>query len=237
MRRRGLMARERGQTPGQIFRYGAHQFGEGLARSAPHLRAMARRPRYHPIGQPQHVVQRGNNRGAMFVEDDDYYFFRTLLVSACEEFECRVHAYVFMPNHMHLLMSPFSTSGIGKVMQSVGRRYVPRFNSMRGRTGGLWEGRYRAMPIDSERYLLTCYRYIELNPVVARLVEDPLTYPWSSFGANAFGREDRLVTAHETYLELALDDEQRYAAYRALFEPESDGVARPHGTRMGSDPG
>jgi putative transposase len=121
-------------------------------------------------------------------------------------------------------MTPQTEHGIGKVMQSVGRRYVQHFNVMSGRTGTLWEGRYRATLIDTERYLLTCYRYIELNPVRAGLVGAPSQYPWSSYGANALGRFDSLITPHDLYLRLATNPNTRRASYLALFHADIDGL-------------
>lgn len=182
---------------------------------------MARLPRYSLPGQPQHVIQRGNNRTALFADEPDYRFFIECLAEACVRHECRVHAYVLMTNHVHLLMTPDREDAIGKVMQSVGRRYVQYFNYTYQRTGTLWEGRYRATPIETERYLLTCCRYIELNPVRARMVPDPEKYQWSSYGCNATGRADRLVTAHSEYLALGRNDTERQMNYRSLFR---DGI-------------
>jgi putative transposase len=121
-----------------------------------------------------------------------------------------------MTNHVHLLMSPGTTDGIGRVLQSVGRRYVGRFNKRQGRTGTLWEGRYRATPVDADHYLFACYRYIELNPVRANMVADPADYRWSSYPANALGHDDPLVTPHEAFLALGTSPERRRAAYRDL---------------------
>lgn len=183
---------------------------------------MARLPRYVLPGQPQHVIQRGNNRSALFAGEPDFQFFRDCLKEACDRQRCQIHAYVFMTNHVHLLMTPSTEEGIGKVMQSVGRRYVQYFNFTYGRTGTLWEGRYKATPIDTEGYLLTCYRYIELNPVRARLATHPREYRWSSYGSNAEGRSDPLVVAHERYRALGRDPQDRQAAYRALFQAHLD---------------
>ena len=183
---------------------------------------MVRLPRYTLPGQPQHVIQRGNNRSALFESSADYEFFRACLTRACETHRCLVHAYVLMPNHVHLLMTPTFNSGIGKVMQSVGRRYVQRFNVANNRTGTLWEGRYRATVIDSDRYLLTCYRYIELNPVRAGLAARPEEYVWSSHRANAHGFSDVLVTPHPMYLTLGPSSGDRLRAYAALFRSALD---------------
>ena len=190
---------------------------------------MARLPRYVFPGQPQHVIQRGNNRTPIFVLQSDYFFFRSWLTAACKRYRCSVHAYVLMTNHVHLLITPLSASGIGKVMQSVGRRYVRYFNDTHGRTGSLWEGRYRATLVDSNRYLLACYHYIELNPVRSGQVDHPREYPWSSYRANAFGRHDPLVSPHDVYLALGGQPEHRYVAYRALF---ADALDEPAITRI-----
>jgi len=129
-----------------------------------------------------------------------------------------IHAYVFMTNHVHLLMTPQTQTGISKVMQSLGRRYVQYFNYTYKRTGTLWEGRYKATIIDSDTYLLTCYRYIELNPVRANMVALPDDYFWSSYKFNALSKTDKLVTPHELYLQLGNSMVKRQAAYRALFK-------------------
>lgn len=178
---------------------------------------MPRLPRYALAGQPQHVIQRGNNRSAIFATTADYCFFGECVARACTSHQCHVHAYVLMPNHVHLLITPLTPHGIGRVMQSVGRRYVHHFNRTYRRTGGLFEGRYRATPVHSERYLVACYRYIELNPVRAGLATRPGDYPWSSHASNAYGRHDPLVIPHDRFLALGGNDATRHAAYRALF--------------------
>lgn len=183
---------------------------------------MARMPRYVLPGQPQHVIQRGNNRQIIFVADDDYHFYRDCLRRACEQHGCAIHAYVLMTNHVHLLMTPENENGIGKVMQSVGRRYVQYFNYTYQRTGTLWEGRYKATLIDSEAYLLTCYRYIELNPVRAGMVTSPVSYPWSSYAYNVQGRPDDLIRSHRLYDALGAHAEVRQHAYRELFTTQID---------------
>jgi len=179
---------------------------------------MPRLPRYSPPGVPHHVIQRGNNRCACFALDADYRFFRDCLSAACEKHGCRLHAYVFMTNHAHLLLTPSTNTAIAQVMQSVGRRYVGHFNSTYLRTGTLWEGRYKATVIEAESYLVACYRYIELNPVRAGLAEDPRRYPWSSYGANAFGERDPLISPHEVYTRLGRHDAARQAVYRGFFD-------------------
>lgn len=179
---------------------------------------MARLPRYVLPGHPQHIIQRGNNRSIIFVTEDDFEFYRECLICASVEHDVQVHAYVFMTNHVHLLMTPNTVDGLSKVMQSVGRRYVQYFNFRHQRTGTLWEGRYRATLIDTERYLLTCYRYIELNPVRANMVPRPEMYRWSSFRCNAQGFSDELISPHSLYKALATAQNERLVAYGALFE-------------------
>lgn len=183
---------------------------------------MARLPRFHSADVPQHVIQRGNNRTLIFREPGDYDVCRNLLRQALEQHECALHAYVFMSNHLHLLVSSRAPTGISRAMQSLGRRYVRHFNDRYTRTGTLWEGRFRATVVQSQRYLLACARYIEENPVRAGMVETPLQYPWSSHGANAFGRADPLVTAHPLQLAWGMEAGDRYEAYRRLFHTQAD---------------
>jgi putative transposase len=183
---------------------------------------MARQPRYAVAGFPQHVIQRGNNRSAMFVHTREYEFFHECLVAAAKQHSCQIHAYVLMTNHVHLVLTPQTPGAVGKLMQLVGRRYVWRFNRAHARTGTLWEGRYRATLIDSEAYLLACYSYVELNPVRAGMCARPAAYRWSSHRANAFGRLDPLVTTHPSYEALGVEPKTRQAAYRALFDAAID---------------
>ena len=180
---------------------------------------MARLPRFVLPGHPQHVIVRGNNREPVFYTDDDYRFYLEKLKQACDKHQCYVHAYVLMTNHVHLLITPHTENGLSKAIQMLGRYYVQYFNHTYQRTGTLWEGRYKATLIDSETYALSCYRYIELNPVRARdMVEHPSDYPWSSYRHNAMGKYDELVVHHELYEALGRNGEERRKAYRALFK-------------------
>jgi putative transposase len=154
----------------------------------------------------------------MFADDADYQFFRDCLRSACSDNECLVHAYVLMHNHVHLLLTPLADASVARVMKALGARYVHHFNKRHDRTGGLWEGRYRASLVETDRYLLTCYRYIELNPVRAGLADHPLAYRWSSYRANAHGARDDLITPHDLFLSLGSDTRARRRGYRQLFE-------------------
>ena len=179
---------------------------------------MARLPRFVITGQPQHIIQRGNNRQAIFHTDEDYRFYLEKLSDAAKKYQCDIHAYVLMTNHVHLLVTPHTEDGIGKMMQMLGRYYVQYFNHCYKRTGTLWEGRYRATLIDSEQYLLTCMRYIELNPVRAQnMANHPVDYPWSSYAFNALGKEDQLVTPHLEYRRLGSTRQERQSSYRQLF--------------------
>jgi putative transposase len=178
---------------------------------------MARRPRLALPGVPLHVIQRGNNRNPCFVGDGDRRLYLQCLAEAAGKHRCAIHAYVLMPNHVHLLTTPADGDGVSLMMQEVGRRYVRLFNDTYKRTGTLWEGRFKAVMIDSERYFLTCQRYVELNPVRATLVSKPSDYTWSSHRHNAVGVRNALVTPHEIFTSLAQDDAARRTAYVALF--------------------
>jgi putative transposase len=179
---------------------------------------MPRLPRLVVSGVPMHVVQRGNNRAATFRSADDFAGYRDTLSAASQQYACAIHAYVLMTNHVHLLVTPSDEQGPSRLMQAVGRRYVRCFNARYRRTGTLWEGRYWSTPINSERHLLACSRYIEMNPVRAGLVGEPAQYQWSSYGHNVGGAPDRLITPHTLYESLAADPVERQAAYRALFD-------------------
>jgi putative transposase len=178
---------------------------------------MPRLPRFYIPGLPLHVIQRGNDRAMVFKTADDWRFYRRCVVYASRRHGVAIHAYVLMTNHVHLLATPSRRAGIPKMMQSIGRVYVTYFNRRYSRTGTLWEGRYKATIIEDETYLLACMRYIELNPVRAGMVTSPAQYPWSSYHANASGRQDGVLQAHETYRRLGRSPVERRTAYRALF--------------------
>ena len=183
---------------------------------------MARLGRYFLPGQPLHVIQRGNNRGAVFFTGDDRARYRAWLAEAAAANGLAVHAYVLMTNHVHLLATPRAPDSLPRTMQSLGRRYVRHINAIHGRTGTLWEGRYRAAPIDSEAYFLGCCRYIELNPVRAGMVKHPRDYPWSSYPAHGEGAADPLLLDHPLLRALGRDPAERQKAYRALFRAALD---------------
>ncbi len=178
---------------------------------------MPRKPRFVVPGLPMHVVQRGNNRNPVFFDEQDYRAYLAWLKDGAERYGCAVHAYVLMTNHIHLLVTPEGDQSVSRLMQYVGRRYVPYVNHAYGRRGTLWEGRYKASLVDSDEYLLVCSRYIELNPVRAGMIKSPAAYPWSSYGANGQGATDGLVIPHPRYRRLGRSRAERQAAYRALF--------------------
>ena len=183
---------------------------------------MARLGRYFLPDQPLHVIQRGNNRQAVFFSDEDYVHYRNWLAAAAARYGCAVHAYVLMTNHVHLLVTPRAADSLPRAMQALGRRYVRHVNTVYRRSGTLWEGRYRAAPIDSETYFLACCRYIELNPVRAGMVRGPRDYRWSSYRAHAQGASDPLVADHEIYRRIAKTTADRQTGYRALFRTALD---------------
>ncbi len=183
---------------------------------------MPRKRRFFLPNVPVHVVQRGNNRQAIFFDDNDYRVYLDWLGEAATAQGCAIHAYALMTNHIHLLMTPADAQAISATLQAIGRRFVPYINHCYGRTGTLWEGRFRASTVQEEGYLLVCYRYIELNPVRAGMVDLPAAYPWSSYRANALGEHNPLVSAHPAYLALGADGPERQAAYRGLFSAHID---------------
>jgi putative transposase len=179
---------------------------------------MARLPRLNLPVIPQHVVQRGNNRQCSFFAEQDYTVYLDKLKDYARKYKVAVHAYVLMTNHVHLLMTPETPTGVSLLMQALGRYYVLYVNKTYERSGTLWEGRYKSTLVDSDNYFLLVSRYIELNPVRAGMVAHPAEYPWSSYRGNALDKNIELLTAHSCYQGLGLKDEERQSAYRALFE-------------------
>jgi putative transposase len=174
---------------------------------------MARLPRLSLPGYPQHIIQRGNNRQAISTCTADYQTLLALIEENARKFSVAIHAYVLMDNHFHLLATPETADGVPQLMQATGRRYVRYFNDSQGRSGTLWEGRYRSTVIQAERYLLACMASIDLNPVRHGLVAQARDYPWSSHGHYAGLRADRLVTPPPQYWSLANTPFAREAAY------------------------
>ena len=185
---------------------------------------MARLPRLTLPGYPHHVIQRGNNRQAIFATSADYQLLLDILTENASKFEVHVHAYVLMSNHFHLLATPQTTNGLPQMMQAVGRSYVRYFNRAQQRSGTLWEGRYKSTVIQMDRYLLACMTYLDLNPLRAGLVSQPQDYPWSSCQHYLGRRVDRLVKPHELFWALGNTPFAREAAYAEMVRVGIDSV-------------
>jgi len=179
---------------------------------------MPRPPRVVLPSVPLHVIQRGNNRIPCFIHENDYLVYLDMLRECAYDVGCALHAYVLMTNHVHLLLSPDSEGSASTMMQRLGQRYVQYFNRRHGRTGTLWEGRFRSSLVQDERYFMICHRYIELNPVRAQMVDRPADYRWSSYQTNAFGHDNPLITPHPLYASLGADAAARRMAYQGLFD-------------------
>src|SRR4051812_10432636 len=177
---------------------------------------MARLPRLTLPGYPHHIVQRGNNRQAIFAGSADYEALISLLQEYGSKFNVAIHSYVLMSNHFHLLATPQTEDGVPQLLQALGRSYVRIFNKRQGRTGTLWEGRYKSTLIQAERYLLACMVYIDLNPVRAGMVANPADYRWCSYLHYTGRRVDKLVTPHPLYWELGNTPFAREQAYAEL---------------------
>jgi putative transposase len=182
-----------------------------------YTRVMPRQPRFFIPDIPQHVIARGVDKQAVFFHQQDYGLYRKALRDSAIDSGCQIHAYVLMTNHVHLLVTPLQDRSLPLMMQAMGRNYVQRLNTRYERTGTLWEGRYRASPVQTDGYFLACQRYIELNPVRSGMVATPGEYPYSSYRNHAQGDEDSLLTSHSCYLELHAEPSERLKVYRHLF--------------------
>lgn len=203
---------------------------------------MARLPRLVLPNHPHHIIQEGNDRQLIFREDEDYQRFLGWLKDSAREFKVSIHAYALMPNHLHLLASPATEEGLARMMQRVGRYYVPWFNQKYERLGGLFRGRFKTSLIDSDSYFMMCSRYIEFNPVRNGVVGDPADYRWSSYAHHAGVRQDSLIVDHALYWALGNTPFQREAAYIDLarqplstVELDSINQAVLKGWPLGSD--
>ncbi|MDY7577843.1 transposase [Herbaspirillum sp. RTI4] len=179
---------------------------------------MARLPRLVIPHHPHHVIQKGHDEQAIFRDEEDFLMFLSRLREAARQFDVAVHAYVLMSTHLHLLLTPHDEQGLARMMQWVGRQYVPYFNRKYQRSGSLWQGRYRATVLEADAYLLLCSRYIELNPVRSGVVVTPEQYPWSSYLHHVGARPDAWMSDHALYWELGNTPFDREAAYRQLVE-------------------
>lgn len=184
---------------------------------------MPRKSRVSIVGVPEHIIQRGNNRQIVFAGDDNMKAYVTWLKEYAKQYKVAIHAWVLMTNHVHLLCTPGQVNGVSQMMQALGRRYVQYFNRSHNRSGTLWEGRFRSCLVQEESYLLQLYRYIELNPVRAGMVDDPADYTWSSYQCNALGKKSDLLSPHPLFSALGENDEARQSVYRALIRENVEG--------------
>ena len=183
---------------------------------------MPRRSRLAIAGIPWHIIQRGNNRTACFYHEQDYQYYLQTLQMQASRYDCMIHAYVLMTNHVHLLLTPGKKTSASLMMKHLGQRYVQYINKTYRRSGTLWEGRFKSCLTQVEDYVLICYRYIELNPVRAGMVAMPEDYPWSSYRCNGEGKESKLIIPHVQYMGLGRTAGEVRAAYRKLFEAHLD---------------
>ena len=178
---------------------------------------MRRPTRYCPVDVPAHLIQRGNNRCLCFLSNYDFATYISCLSAGADKYRVDVHAWVLMPNHVHILATPREPGAISSMMQYLGRHYVRYFNKRHDRTGTLWEGRFRSCLVQGNKYLLNCQKYIELNPVRAGMVTNPADYRWSSFHRHAHGKSGSLARPHPVYLALGSSSRERCAVYRQLI--------------------
>lgn len=183
---------------------------------------MPRRPRIHLDNVPLHIVQRGHDRQPCFFAEEDYLAYLHWLAEALKKERCALHAYALMTNHVHLLITPKKAEAVPRLIIALGRRYVQYIDTTYRRSGTLWDSRYKSSVIQADTYLLTCQRYIELNPVRAAMVDDPAHYRWTSYRHNGLGQANAILTPHALYLALGNDEAQRLRAYRALFRAQLD---------------
>lgn len=191
-------------------------------RPPPSFRVMARLPRLEIPGQPHLLIQRGHNGQAVFRDDQDRGSFRDDLHQAARDAQVSLHAYSLGVREISILATPAAKGGLGRLMQRVGRRYVMGFNARHGRSGTLWEGRFRATVIEPERYLLTAMRLVESHPVREQLVSRASEWPWSSAAHHLGRRSDPLVTVHPIYWSLGNTPFERQARYAGLLEAADD---------------
>lgn len=178
---------------------------------------MPRLPRLNLANIPQHIVVQGHNNLACFFDDEDYEFYLQSLKTSADQYLVDVHAYVLLPNMIQIIATPQIPNGISSMMQSLGRRYVQYVNHRYKRSGTIWGGRYKSSVIDSESYLLTCYRYVELRPMYLGLADGPAEYPWSSFHYHTCAADSDLIKDHRLYKALGDDDTERAQEYSRLF--------------------
>ncbi len=183
---------------------------------------MARLPRLVVPNHLHHVVARGNNEQPVFIDDADYRQFLDWLREAAQQHRVAIHGFALLPNRVHLLATPADEPGLGKMMQALGRHYVPWFNTRHQRSGSLWEGRFRATVVDADAYFADCAHWVEYQPVLAGLTADMLAYPWSSHAHHLGVRKQAWLTDHPVYWGLGNTPFDREAAYLRRCELPPD---------------
>lgn len=179
---------------------------------------MARLPRLVIPHQVHHVTQAGVDGRAIFVDEEDFQYFYQWLIASSQQFKVAIHAYVLLPERLHLLLTPQDAQGLSKMMQWLGRYYVPYFNAKYQRQGTLWQGRYKASVLDAQTYFLPCCVMLEEAPIRAGLVTEPAQYPWSSCQHHLGMRQDSLVVDHGMIWNLGNTPFQREAAYKHCLQ-------------------
>ena len=182
---------------------------------------MARKSRVLIPGMLYHIIHKGHNDGECFFNEQCYRFYLKSFEDAINLYDGKLHAYVLLNNLVHILITPASSKGIPRIMQTVGSRYTQYANKRFQRTGTLWDGRYKSCLVCAEEYLISCQLYIEYLPVLKGLVKNPGEYRWSSYCANALGYSKSIVTPHPIYINLGEDIGTRCTSYRILFNDKS----------------
>lgn len=181
---------------------------------------MPREARIVLPGVPHHIIQRSQSGLPCFSSDQDYQIYLSWLLEYRDRAQCHIHAYVLMPDHVHLLVTPEKLWSMGELMRRTGQRYAQYYNRKYQRTGALWEGRYRSCIACEPGYILNCYRYIEMNPVRRGLCADPGDYAWTSYRTNALGEDSKLLAAEDAYDSLGDTAHERRQAYQSIFTRE-----------------
>ena len=165
-----------------------------------------------------HVMNRGNNKQPLFFHEKDYLEYLRLIRRFKEKFSIKLYHYVLMPNHVHFLLEPTLPNTLSRFMQSLTLSHTKIFNLKHSQSGHVWQGRYKSNLIEDDTYLLQCGRYIELNPVRARLALHPAQYRWSSYLVHALGMKNKLVDENPLYTNFGSSPAIRMTEYQKFIE-------------------
>lgn len=180
---------------------------------------MSRTARTAPAGYVYHVLTRGNNRQDVFKDEKDYEYYIAILERYKERYSFRLYHYALMRNHVHLVIEPVEGGGsLAEIMKGINLSYVQYFKNKYRHTGHFWQDRYKSIIVSKDDYLLACGSYVELNPVRAKIVEDPKDYRWSSYKFYAYGSRNPIVDEHPIYQSLSEDDAERRKKYREFVK-------------------